>query len=154
MMKVPFLNFVVLVIGFAPPNAMSCSVHPASSDAELFENADVVFIGRVMETRLKSLPAKECDSVICEIVEGDYSLVESLKGKPPKSGKVLDNPAAAGACSAGLIAGWYYVFYMGPDKVVAWPRGTYPIGFLLNERDLELAREIRLPPHKRPLAEG
>ncbi len=146
--------WAILLSTISSADVAACSVHPKPTDEELYSNADRVFVGRIMRTDLREISREECDAEECEIIEGRYRLVESIKGTTRRTGKVVDSIFGPGTCSIGLIAGWYYVFYTGPDNVVAWPGGTYAIGPWLRDKDLEAARNLKLPGHKRPEDEG
>ena len=69
------------------------------------------------------------------VIQGDFRLLESLKGNVPATGHVYDLPLGLGNCSLGLMAGWDYVFVIPkPDEkmgglwFVGWPTGSAGLG--------------------------
>ncbi len=136
------------------------SAKPQPSDLELFESAREVFVARVVETKLSILREPDCepdpeDPDFCSYVSGTYELQKALKGAPPVHGLVSDAVMAIGNCSLGLVAGWYYVFYLGADdNFVLHPTGSFSLGPYFDEQEQKIVRTLEEPERERPKGEG
>jgi hypothetical protein len=148
-------KILVSLVAFActGANAIACSSKHPPTDAELFERADEVFIAKITATKLARFGRDVCDDVEeCEYVRGDYELVDSFKGKPHRRGYVSDVVLGPGNCSLGLVAGWYYVFYVTDEyRMVLTPGGSFPIGSHLDETRRSRLEAIAVSPHARPI---
>jgi hypothetical protein len=141
--------------------AFACSsLEPQPTDLQLFEKAREVFVARIVETKLSTVGDSECESDpsepdLCTYVSGTYELVKALKGTPSSHGHVADAIMAIGNCSLGLLAGWYYVFYLGEgDALVLHPGGSFALGASFDKREQEFVRVLEEPEHRRPKDEG
>ena len=139
---------------FTLSSALACSRPPA--DDVLFERAAEVFVARIVETELQPFSRKECDRELvdsdsCNFVIGHFELVEALKGTPPRRGKVREFIFTPGACSLGLVAGWYYVFYAtAKERMVLYTDGSFPLGWSYDEKAKEVVQHLREQGHPRP----
>jgi len=108
--------------------AMACSsLEPPPTDEELFQQATAVFLAHVVRTEEKQYVWPDAaNSKPWPIVEGNYQIVEVLKGQPPADGKVRDLVFGPGNCSLGLLVGMDYLFFIqpGPNNFVLWPTGS------------------------------
>jgi hypothetical protein len=143
-----------ICIGIAAPAAEACSRRTKPTDAQLFSEAESVFVARVLTTKVRRASRWQCDAEEvgeCEYVEGRYELVDVLKGAPRSRGKVRDLVFGPGNCSLGLLAGFYYVFYVNNgDNFVLHIDGSFPLGPTYEDRERQAAERIREPPHERP----
>lgn len=141
-----------------PLDAFSCSSRdPRPTDADLFSRATEVFVARVSSTKLAHFSRRLCgvDPEECEYIRADYTLVENIKGHAPRRGHVKDLPFGPGNCSLGVMAGWYYVFYINDEhRLVLHPGGSFALGLYLEPEQLGELRAIGQPPHARPEDEG
>jgi hypothetical protein len=115
---------VGLLISGQVPLAIACSIAgPPPTDEELFRKASSVFVARVVRTEESSW---KFGHVTEPIVEGDFQVIEVLKGQPPTDGKVRDLTFGPGNCSLGLLAGMDYLFFIEPNRhnFVLWPTGS------------------------------
>jgi hypothetical protein len=122
------LYFVtVLFLQFTASSAMACSIlGEPPSERQLFEKAASVFVAHVFRTEEKQLPVGPNKTSI-PVVEGDFRIIETLKGTPPSDGKVRDVVFGPGNCSLGLMAGLDYLFFINDGQVfVSWPTGSRP----------------------------
>jgi hypothetical protein len=97
--------------------AVACSTLEPISDAQLFARASSVFVAHVFrteETTGKS-PLPGGSEVL---VEANFRVVETLKGRPPTDGKVRSFVWGPGNCNVFLIAGFDYLFFIGDDTFV------------------------------------
>lgn len=94
-------------------DAFACSTrndeHP--TDEQLYKSASAVFVAHITKTEEKSSPVGGDKRLPWPIVEGNFKLIEILKGEPPADGKVKDLVFGPGNCSLGLFAGLDYVFF-------------------------------------------
>lgn len=154
MRRVAFAALIVC-IAIAAPVADACSRLNPITDAQLFSGAEKVFVARILATEIKRMPRRECDAEDldeddCMYVQGKYELVEALKGAPRTRGKVRDLVFGPGNCSLGLLAGFYYVFYVDKDhNWVLHIDGSFPLGPYYEERERQAVQRIAEPPHER-----
>ena len=147
---------LAIVTALAAQSVEACSRHPRPTDTQLFSEAKEVFVARVISTELKRMPRKECDAEEidedeCAYVQAWYERVDVLKGSPPRRGNVRDLVFGPGNCSLGLLAGFYYVFYLGSDyNWVPHINGSFPLGPLYEERERKAVQRIKEHPHQRP----
>ena len=138
-----FAAVIGLAISGPISSAIGCStLGPPPSDEDLFRKASTVFVARVVRTEEKQVVwkgAKNPES----IVEGDFQVVEILKGQPPAGGKVRDLTFGPGNCSLGLLAGMDYLFFIQPDQenLVLWPTGSRMI---INRQGTEVVKLLEL----------
>ena len=107
-------------------SALACStVGEKPTDAELFAKAHSVFLAHIVRTDEKA-PRTDIFKASVSYVEGDFQVVEVLKGQPPADGKVNDLVFGPGNCSLGLLAGLDYLFFIQDEKtkMVLWPTGS------------------------------
>jgi hypothetical protein len=146
------LALVICGIGTFPVAA--CMPKPGQTDARLFEEADEVFVARVIKTELVPVARTDrCPSDdFCNYIAASYSLVQSLKGAPPEHGQVRENIFAPGLCGLGLVSGWYYVFYTTPkdNRMVLYTEGSFPLGPSYNDSSKQVVQRLRKPGHVRP----
>ncbi len=142
------------------PAADACSRRPNPTDAQLFSEAEHVIVARVVSTELRQMPRSGCDADglddnECSYVEAKYELSEVLKGSVRGRGKVRDLVFGPGNCSLGVLAGFYYVFYI--DKEHNWVphiNGSFPLGPVYGERERQAVERVRQPPHQRPAGDA
>ena len=124
--------FAVLALAGAT-EGRACSTPDAPSTAEeRFARAAVVFVARVVRT-------EEAEFMLAgrtwPIVEGTFRTIEVLKGKPPEDQKIRSLVFGPGNCTIPILAGWNYVFFLGPggpfiddvSKHLVWfTNGSFP----------------------------
>jgi len=124
---------VMIAIAVMTSPAFACSrVGGPPTVAESLASADEVFIAHLVS--VKEIVMKGPEREEGPILEGQYRLIEVLKGKPARSGKVHDLPFGPGNCSLGLMVGWDYVFMI--KRATEFPRlrwvsmfsGSFPLG--------------------------
>jgi hypothetical protein len=128
----------LLISAQALPGVACSTLGPEPTDEELFRKATTVFLARVVRTEEKQ-HAWRASSKPMPIVEGDFQIVEVLKGQPPVDGKVRDFTFGPGNCSLGLLAGADYIFFIQPgqENFVLWPTGSRMI---INREGTEVVR--------------
>jgi hypothetical protein len=148
------LLFGLLTFGAAALPACACILKPGQTDAGYFNDADEVFVARIVKTELVPFPKEEkcVEGDLCNYVVGRFELVESLKGTAPKHGEVREFISAPGLCSLGLLSGWYYVFYTKPEakRMVLYTQGSFPLGPLYDESATKTVQRLREQGHNRP----
>jgi hypothetical protein len=151
---------VAMLAAMVAPAADACSRRFHPTDAQLFSEAEHVIVARVVSTQLRQLPRKECeadglDEDECSYVEAKYELSDVLKGSLRGRGKVRDLVFGPGNCSLGVLAGFYYVFYI--DKEHNWVphiSGSFPLGPSYGERERQAVERVRVSPHQRPAGDA
>ena len=152
-MKTYILAATALLV---PMSGDACSRFPRPTDAQLFSEAESVFIAKVVTTRLKHHTQSECESEgieseRCVYVEATYTLTHTIKGAPATQGIVKDAVFGPLNCSLGVFPGWYYVFYVDPENAsVLHLNGSFPLGPEPDEQTIDGALSIKNPPHTRP----
>jgi hypothetical protein len=144
---------IVVLLLIASRSSDACSRRPHATDAQLYDEAKQVFVARITSTRVRTLSPAKCDDDDdeCSYVEATYVLSHTIKGNPRRVGKVSDLVFGPGNCSLGLLAGWYYVFYVGSDSnFVPHIAGSFPVGPSLSPDDISELLRIKEPPHSRP----
>lgn len=155
-MRLELATVLSVCIAIATPAADACSRRPHPTDVQLYSEAEQIFVARILATEIRRMPRRECEAEEmsedeCTYVEGEYELVEVLKGAPRSRGKVRDLVFGPGNCSLGLLSGFYYVFYV--EKEHNWVphiNGSFPLGPIYQERERKAVERIRDPPHERP----
>ena len=75
------------------------------------------------------------------VVEASFRIVEVLKGRPPKDGKVKSRVPLGGNCSIELLAAIDYLFFLNNDSnFVLLPDGSRPIYRWFSEHNVLLER--------------
>ena len=97
----------VLFLTFAF-DASSCSCFTPSEE-EVFENSNVVFIAKVMDTKLYE------DKDQREYVIGNFKVIENLKGKGVEVKSLRSNVGST--CEASLVAGHFYLIYSDNSEI-------------------------------------
>lgn len=117
----------VLFLQCTASSAIACSIlGEPPTERQLFEKATSVFVAHVFRTEEKQSPVGPNKASI-PIVEGDFRIIETLKGTPPSDGKVRDVVFGPGNCSLGLMAGLDYLFFVNDSQeFVSWPTGSRP----------------------------
>jgi len=159
-MRLAIASLLSICMAAAFPIAEACSRRVQPTDAQLFSEAEHVFVAKVVATTLRQVPRRQCEAEElnedeCAYVEGRYELVQTLKGTPRRRGTVRDLVFGPGNCSLGLLAGFYYVFYM--DRQHNWVphiNGSFPLGPFFEARERQAVDRIREPPHMRPQDQG
>ena len=107
---------------------------------ELFAKATSVFVAHVVRTQETNLKIEGIP-----IVEGEFRLVEEIKGTPPQDYRVRDFVYGYGNCSLGLLAGLDYVFFIQKDwsDLVVFPSGSRPIININGKASVELLQKLR-----------
>ena len=149
------LTLIILIIcAAAPLHATACILKPGQTDAGFFDDANEVFVARIVKTELVPIPKSErcVEGDFCNYVVGHFELVQSLKGSPPRRGTVREFISAPGMCSLGLLPGWYYVFYANPkeDRMVLYTEGSFPLGASYDESSKQIVQRLREQGHVRP----
>jgi hypothetical protein len=154
-----FLVLLAISVAASPVNA--CIIKRGQTDAGYFDDADEVFVGRIVKTELRPFNKSECDREIvdsgfCNYVIGYFELVQAIKGAPPRRGEVREFINSPGMCSLGLLPGWYYVFYTKPkeNRMVLYTEGSFPLGWSYDERVKEIVQHLREQGHPRPKEDG
>lgn len=147
-------TLLVAALCSVPLDSVACSTRGSPpSDSELFARASEVFVARVTSTKLARFNRRLCDwqAEECEYVRASYTLIEQIKGRTPQRGHVKDVTFGIGNCSLGLMAGWYYVFYISDEhRAVLHPDGSFAVGPELDPERLDELRTIGTSPHNRP----
>jgi hypothetical protein len=151
-------TFILAVLCSIPLDAISCSTRgPGPTDSEIFAQATEVFVARVTSTELARFSRRVCaeEAEQCEYVRASYTVIEQVKGRTPRRGHVKDVTFGPGNCSLGLLAGWYYVFYISDEyRSVLHPGGSFAVGPDLDPERLDELRSIGTSPHNRPQRYG
>lgn len=126
---------------FSASCAFACS-SPGESPTvdELFTKATSVFVARVVRTQETDLKVEGIP-----IVEGEFRLIEEIKGAPPQDYRVRDFVYGYGNCSLGLLAGLDYVFFIQKDwsGLVVFPSGSRPIININGRASVEFLQKLR-----------
>jgi hypothetical protein len=97
-----------------------------------FAKATAVFVARIVRTDEGEL---NLAGRTWPIVAGTFRTIEVLKGRPPEDMKVRSLIFGPGNCTIPLLAGWNYVFFLGPGgalidhdnhNLVWWTNGSFP----------------------------
>jgi len=106
---------------------LACSRPPGEApptESELFQKAQAVFVAHVYRTAegTRSIDSSEKPF---PVVEGEFRVIEVLKGVPPANGKVATLVPSPGNCAVLMVAGVDYVFFVqeGHD-LIWWPDGS------------------------------
>ncbi len=102
--------------------AFACSsLEKPPTIEKLFAKATTVFVAHVVRTQETDLKVEGIP-----IVEGEFRLLEIIKGTPPQDYKVRDFVYGYGNCSLGLLAGLDYVFFLQEEwgDLVVFPSGS------------------------------
>jgi hypothetical protein len=129
----------------------SCILKPGHTDADFYNDAQEVFVARIVKTEL--LPMRDCvEGDMCNYVIGHFDLIQTLKGTPPHRGEVREFISAPGMCSLGFLPGWYYVFYtaLQKDPMALYTEGSFPLGAYYDDSAKQIVRRLREPKHARP----
>ncbi|TPV57411.1 hypothetical protein FJ444_13545 [Aestuariibacter sp. GS-14] len=111
------LTFAVLISS----DCWACSF-PEKTREEMFDDAERVFIGRIISTQLKT---EIIENETLDVVNATYQLVESFKGENPQIGIVKEIPFSPGNCMLGLLTGLEYVIYLEDHHFVTLPSGSW-----------------------------
>lgn len=135
-----------IVSAFTALLFLACSAFACSSPGEpptldeLFAKATSVFVAHVVRTqetdrKFEGIP----------IVEGEFRLIEEIKGTPPQNYLVRDFVYGYGNCSLGLLAGLDYVFFIQKDwsGLVVFPSGSRPIFNINGRASVEFLQKLR-----------
>jgi len=108
---------------------LACSQRPGQApptDRELFQKAKAVFIAHVYRTEEESRPINGSEKSFA-VVDGDFRVIEVLKGTPPANGKVTTFIPSPGNCAVMLMSGGDYIFFTQERyDLVLWPDGSRP----------------------------
>lgn len=129
---------------FAHP-ASACSVRgEPPTDEQLFAQAASVFVAHLIHTEEKFEPVGPSKQSVA-IVEGEFRLLEVLKGSPPPDNKVRDFVFGPGNCSLGLLAGVDYLFFIQDTShpYVLWPTGSRPFINIKGTESIKLLNNLR-----------
>jgi hypothetical protein len=103
----------VLALTLGQP-AFACSRAPGTpepTESELFDRAATVFVARLK--KVEEVPtSKLSSSSNWPNVEATFTLIEVLKGTPPKDGKVVSWAYGPGNCSLPFLAAADYLFFL------------------------------------------
>ena len=61
-------------------------------------------------------------------VKAKYDMIELLHGDKPEELILIDGVHMPGACTTGLIPGWYYVIFLDESYEISYCNGSLPIG--------------------------
>ena len=116
---------------------------------ENFSGATEVFVAHLTKIIEKDIPRSWGDAdESSKILEASYSLTETIKGAPPRSGKLYDLVFGIGNCSIGLMVGWDYVVFVQPNeelpkiRYVGMLSGTFPLSGKDAKEDLARVRVL------------
>ena len=144
----------LVICGTVAFQAGACTLKRGQTDAGFFEDANEVFVARIVKTELVPFPkAEKCvEGDLCNLVVGHFELVQSLKGTPPLRGVVREFINSPGLCSPGFMTGWYYVFYTKPkeNRMALYTEGSFPLGPLYDESSKQIVQRLREQGHTRP----
>ncbi|CAD6882376.1 hypothetical protein [Methylomonas albis] len=121
-------NLLILVLlQFVAPPLWACSRPPGEAqptEGELVQKAKAVFVAHVYRTTEGSRSIDSSEKLF-PVVEGEFRVIEVLKGVPPSNGKVTTLVPSPGNCAVLLVAGVDYVFFIqeGHD-FIWWPDGS------------------------------
>jgi hypothetical protein len=122
-------------------SAFACSSlgNPKTTE-QLFAQASSVFVAHVVRTQESTHTVSDIPTV-----EGEFRLVEAIKGTPPPDNKVRDFVYGYGNCSLGLLAGLDYVFFIQKDwkDLVVIPSGSQPLININGRAAVELLQKLR-----------
>jgi hypothetical protein len=148
------LLLILVAFSVAALPAGACILKRGQTDSGFFEEADEVFVARIVKTELAPFPKSEkcVEGNFCNYVVGTFELVQSLKGAPPRRGEVREFISAPGMCSLGLMTGWYYVFYTKPkeSRMVLYTEGSFPLGAYYDESSKQIVQRLKEQGHIRP----
>jgi len=108
------MRFLVLVfILIFPINVLACSCDRTATDESRFEQADIVVLAEVTNTRLIKTTY---DSEEMEIIEAEFEPIEVFKQGAEKTNFVRGASFGFGNCNIGLMSGLEYIFYIPANR--------------------------------------
>ena len=141
-----FLLLLTLQLVASP--LFACSQRPGDTpptDRELFERAKAVFVAHVYRTEERFLPIDASERAYA-IVEGDFRVIEVLKGIPSVDGNVKSLVFGPRNCALVLLAGLDYIFFIQEGhELVFWPDGSQGIANVQStesKKFLEIFRQM------------
>lgn len=144
MSYLPKFLLLLLLQLYAFPS-IACSTRPGytpPATPELFKEAKTVFTAHVYRTEEKS-GSKSTDETQFTILEGEFRVIEVLKGTPPADNKIK---AALLPCGGVLIPSFDYIFFVRDgQEIVSWDYGSRALESL-NSTFLETLRKLAKSP--------
>lgn len=120
----PRLLLLLLLQVFAL-SSFACGSGPGATPptiSELFQEAKTVFTAHVYRTEEKSEPATSTDKTQFVILEGEFRVIETLKGTPPADRKIR---AFLLPCGGVLVSGLDYIFFIREgQEIESWAHGS------------------------------
>jgi hypothetical protein len=138
-----YIALAFAAIMFSANIAFACSTRgPDGSPTieQLFAKSTSVFVAHILRTQESALKVSDIP-----IIEGEFRLVEVIKGTPPPDYKVRDFVYGYGNCSLGLLAGLDYVFFIQKENhdLVVWPSGSQPLININGKESAEFLEKLR-----------
>jgi len=120
--KILPLVSVLLALNVVDANACSCLTIP---DKQRFLDANDVFVGKVIETKLITKTKEFGDEKISvEYVGAKIKKVKKIKGDSSENVDVLDGVTNGANCAVGLMTGREYLFYLYENNQLSICDGT------------------------------
>lgn len=104
-------SLIVVSIAQVSPGSACSSAKPIPTDEELLARASAVVVAHLTSVEEIDVPAN-MKGAYNTIVEASVSTIESIKGSPPKNGKVRSAPFGYGNCTLPLLAGADYILFL------------------------------------------
>jgi len=120
----------------------ACSVSRELSTAEKFDEAEHVFVAKIISANLVIDESAELEWVK-EVVVAKYELIEQFKGNsnPPIVREAVFGP---GNCTMGLLVGNKYVFFLhNSERFAGWPAGSFMTWNLEGKQVVPILEELR-----------
>ena len=120
----------------------ACSVPSGLSTAEKFDEAEHVFVAKIISANLVMYESAEFKWEK-EVVVAKYELIEQFKGNsnPPI---VREGVFGPGNCMMGLLVGNNYFFFLdNSERYAGWPAGSFMTWNLEGEQAIAFLEELR-----------
>jgi hypothetical protein len=122
--RVLFIGVACAILSVGSTHA--CSVaegSPEPTKEALFAEASTVFVGHVVFVEEVAAQHRDPNE---PVLEAKFRVTEVLKGQPPADNKVRSFGYGPGNCTAPMLAGMDYLFFLhqGVQNFVDWPSGT------------------------------
>jgi hypothetical protein len=134
--------FFVAVVGVVvlTSNANACSPGPDAFYPKSAKDASAVFFGEVVKAEIVAGSFAEIEGV--KLVQVDFEVKESFKGKLPDRVSVLTHDAYMGGCGAPFLVGMPYFVVAMPfsNELTQEPATKNAVGYVMvfNVEDLPL----------------
>jgi hypothetical protein len=136
-------SFIAISLAYSS-SGQACSRNPFErepTEEELFSQARSVFVAHL--TSVKEVAAPESVKEYYQnIIEGNVTIIEIIKGTPPLDGKVRSMPYGYGNCTIPFLVGADYLFFLSSDdEYISFLAGSG--GPILNLNALKVQEKLR-----------